>query len=292
MIKSMTGYGSGFSSFGGKEFTAEVRSVNHRYSDLNVKYPRAYAFAEEPVRKAALKTIRRGKADVFISVENKESQGGIVKVDVELAKGYCEGMRRIAEELSLPLSISPADFLRIPDVFLVDKAEEDDEALLSAILAALEEALANFDSMRRTEGQRLFDDMTERLNQIETMTLEIEERAPKIVEEYRERITARIKELTADIPYDESRLLTEIAIFSDRVNVNEEIVRMKSHIAQMRTMLESDEPVGRKLDFLIQEMNREINTTGSKSNDLETAKLVIDIKAEIEKLREQCQNVE
>lgn len=292
MIKSMTGYGSGSSSVNGKEFTVEIRSVNHRYSDFNIKYPRAYAFAEEPVRKKAAEVIKRGKADVFINVENKETPGGIVKVDTELARGYFEGMQRLAEEFRFPFEVRPADFLRVPDVFLVDKAEEDDETLLAAIIEALGEAVANFDNMRCTEGKRLCEDMTEHLNLIEEMTLKIEDRAPQIVEEYRERITARIKELTAEIPYDESRLLTEVAIFSDRVNVNEEIVRMKSHISQMRSMLKSNEPVGRKLDFLIQEMNREINTTGSKSNDLETARLVIDIKAEIEKLREQCQNIE
>lgn len=292
MIKSMTGYGSGNSEFNGKLFTVEVRAVNHRYSDFTIKYPRIYAFAEDDVRKRAAGVIRRGKADVFINVENKETQGGVVKVDVELARGYVEGLKRLSTELGLSFEGRAVDLLRVPDVFLVDKAEDDDDALLKAILEAEDEALKNFDNMRRTEGERLYDDMTEHLNLIEEMTLKIEERAPMIVAEYRDKIEARIKELTADVPYDEGRLLTEVAIFSDRVNVNEEIVRLKSHIAQMRTMLNSAEPVGRKLDFLIQEMNREINTTGSKSGDLETARLVIDVKAEIEKLREQCQNVE
>ncbi len=294
MIKSMTGYGSGTGSAEGKKFTVEVRSVNHRYSDFNIKYPRAYAYAEEAVKKAAERIIKRGKADIFINLEKTEAQGGVVKVDTELAKGYYDGMRRLSEDLKIPFSehISASTFLRVPDVFTVDKPEEDDEAVLKAITDALAEALAGFDNMRRTEGERLYADMTEHLGIIEELTLKIEERAPMIVSEYRAKIEARIKELTADIPYDESRLLTEVAIFSDRVNVNEEIVRLKSHISQMRSMLLSTEPVGRKLDFLIQEMNREINTTGSKSSDLETARMVIDVKAEIEKLREQCQNVE
>ncbi len=292
MIKSMTGYGSGKASVNGKEFTVEVKSVNHRYSDFTVKCPRVYAFAEEAVKKAASKVIVRGKADVFVTVENKEASGGTVKVNVELARGYLQGMECIAHELGLEVGAQAESFLRIPDVFLVDKAEEDDEALLNAILEAEEQALAGFDTMRINEGRRLYEDMNERLDIIDALTEKIQERAPFIVEEYRQRITARMKQLMEDIPYDEGRLLTEVAIFSDRVNVNEEIVRLKSHISQLRTMLKSDESVGRKLDFLIQEMNREINTVGSKSNDLDTAKIVIDVKAEIEKLREQCQNVE
>lgn len=292
MVKSMTGYGRGSAAVNGKEFTVEIRAVNHRYSDFNIKYPRVYAFAEDAVKKRAAEVIRRGKVDIFINVENKESQGGVVKVDVELARGYYSGLKQLSTELGIDYRPAATDFLRIPDVFMVDKAEEDDEALLNAIMEALNEALDGFDAMRRIEGERLFADMEEHLGLIEGMTLEIEKRAPMIVEEYRDKIRARIEELMADVPYDESRLMTEVAIFSDRVNVNEEIVRLKSHISQMRAMLGSDESVGRKLDFLIQEMNREINTTGSKSGDLTTARLVIDVKAEIEKLREQCQNIE
>lgn len=292
MIKSMTGYGNGSSELDGKVFTVEVRSVNHRYTDFNIKYPRIYSYAEDSVKKNAAEIIKRGKVDIFINVENKSAQSGVVKVDTGLAKGYLEGLALLAEELGINLEPKAADFLRLPDVFSVDRPEEDDEAILGAILTALAAALEAYDAMRRVEGESLAADMGERLAVIEALTARIEERAPMIVEEYRERIAARIKELTADIPFDEGRLLTEVAIFADKVNVNEEIVRLKSHIAQLRSMLMSDEPVGRKLDFLIQEMNREINTVGSKSNDLETARLVIDVKAEIEKLREQCQNVE
>lgn len=292
MIKSMTGYGSGVSSANGKEFTVEVRSVNHRYSDINIKCPRMYAFAEDAAKKRAAQFIRRGKTDIFVTVENKEAQGGAVKVDTQLAQGYLKGMRILADELKIPCEINAAAFLRVPDVFIVDKAQEDDEVLLNAILEALDKALEGYDAMRSTEGQRLYDDMTLHLKTVEEITDKIAERAPSIVEEYRQRIEARMKQIMEEIPYDESRLLSEVAIFSDRVNVNEEIVRLRSHGAQMKDMLNGSEPVGRKLDFLIQEMNREINTIGSKSNDLETARLVIDAKAEIEKLREQCQNVE
>ncbi len=292
MIKSMTGYGSGSVRAEGKTFTVEVRAVNHRYSDFNIKYPRVYAYAEEAVKKAAAEVIKRGKADIFINVENDEAQGGVVTVDTELARGYHEGLLALARELNVSGELRAADFLRLPDVFTVQKAEDDDEAILAAITEALAEALAGFDEMRRAEGKRLYDDMNERLNEVERLTLEIETRAPSIVEEYRERITARVREIMADVPFDEARLLTEVAVFADKVNVNEEIVRLKSHISQMRSMLDGNEPVGRKLDFLIQEMNREINTTGSKSSDLLTARLVIDVKAELEKLREQCQNVE
>ena len=292
MIKSMTGYGSGAAIAEGKAFTVEVRCVNHRYSDFNIKCPRVYAFAEDELKKLAGKTISRGKADIFVTVENKETRGGVVKPDIELARGYFEGLKALSQELGIECRVSAETFLRVPDVFLVDRAEDDNDAILAAILEAATAALQSFDAMRATEGERLYADMSERLDVITKLTEEIETRAPGIVDEYRERIEARMKQIMEDIPYDESRLLSEVAIFSDRVNVNEEIVRLKSHISQMRKMLKSSEPVGRKLDFLIQEMNRETNTVGSKSNDLETARMVIDIKAEIEKLREQCQNVE
>lgn len=294
MIKSMTGYGNGASECEGKEFTVEIRSVNHRYSDLNVKYPRAYSFAEDAVRKRVGQYVKRGKVDVFITVENTEASLSGVKVDVNLAKSYLSAMRTLGEELNLPLgeSLNPLVFLRIPDVFLPDKPEENQEEILAALISALDKALENFDKMRRTEGEKLKEDMSAHLDVIEGLTASIEERAPKIVQEYMQRIRLRMEELLGEVSVDENRLLNEVAVFSDRIDVNEEIVRLKSHISQMREMLCSPEPVGRKLDFLIQEMNREINTTGSKSNDLEIAKLVIEVKAEIEKLREQCQNIE
>ncbi len=293
MIKSMTGCGNGSGHCGALEFTVEVRCVNHRYSDFNIKYPRAFSFAEDSVRKKAAQVIKRGKADIFINIENKEAAGGCVAVDMELAKGYYEGMKLISSELGLSMErISPVDFLRAPDVFLVSKAEADEEELLKALMETLGEALENFDKMRVAEGEKLMKDMNFHLGIIENAVFDIEKRVPAIVDEYRARVEARMKEFLENVPVDEGRLLNEVAIFSDRVNVNEEIVRLKSHISQMRGMFKSGEPVGRKMDFLIQEMNREINTIGSKSNDLETARLVIDVKAEIEKLREQCQNVE
>lgn len=292
MIKSMTGYGSGSADAAGKSFTVEIRCVNHRYSDFNIKCPRAYAFAEDEIKELAAGIIARGKADIFVTVENKEVSGGIVRPDVELARGYHDGLMLLAEELGLSYEPRAVDFLRVPDVFVVDKAEEDSEVILAAIREAASAALAGFDAMRAAEGERLYADMSGRLEAVAKLTDRIEDRAPSIVKEYRERMESRMRQIMEEVPYDESRLLSEVAIFSDRVNVNEEIVRLKSHISQMRKMLKSVEPVGRKMDFLIQEMNREINTVGSKSNDLETAKIVIDVKAEIEKLREQCQNVE
>ncbi len=292
MIKSMTGYGSGAADAAGKTFTVEIRCVNHRYSDFNIKCPRVYAFAEDEIKKLAGGTISRGKADIFVTVENKEVSGGVVRPDIELARGYHEGLLLLARELGLNYEPKAVDFLRVPDVFVVDRAEDDSDAILAAIKEALGAALGSFDDMRAAEGERLYADMSEHLGIVEELTSKIEERAPSIVEEYKERIENRMRQIMEDVPYDESRLLSEVAIFSDRVNVNEEIVRLKSHISQMGAMLKSVEPVGRKLDFLIQEMNRETNTIGSKSNDLETAKIVIDLKAEIEKLREQCQNVE
>lgn len=292
MIKSMTGYGSGTALAAGKAFTMEVRCVNHRYSDFNIKCPRVYTFAEDEIKRQVGRTIARGKADIYMTVENREGSGAVVRADVELARGYHEGLILIAKELGLSYEPMANDFLRVPDVFQVEKAEDDDDVILAAIREALAAALESFDAMRRAEGERLYADMNGRLDVIAALTDKIEERAPAIVDEYRERIETRMRQIMEEIPYDESRLLSEVAIFSDRVNVNEEIVRLKSHVSQMRKMLSSAEPVGRKLDFLIQEMNREINTVGSKSNDLDTARMVIDVKAEIEKLREQCQNVE
>ncbi len=292
MIKSMTGYGSGTATAEGKAFTVEVRCVNHRYSDFNIKCPRVYSFAEEEIKRLAGRTIARGKADIYVTVENDGACGGEVVADVELARGYHEGLVHLAQELGLSYEPNVRDFLRVPDVFIVEKLQDDDDAILVAVREAMTAALEGFDAMRRAEGERLYLDMSARLDVVAELTEKIEERAPSIVEEYKERIEARMRQILEEIPYDESRLLSEVAIFSDRVNVNEEIVRLKSHISQMRKMLSSAEPVGRKLDFLIQEMNREINTVGSKSNDLDTARMVIDVKAEIEKLREQCQNVE
>ena len=292
MIKSMTGYGAGKAEFNGKVFTVELKSVNSRYSDFSIKMPRIYTYLEDPMRKAAALRINRGKVDIYLNVESSGEDGSVVNVNTALAEEYLKALRNLATQFAIPSNATAETFLRIPDVFTVDKAEENAELITQTVIAALNEALDNFDKMRIAEGEKLTRDLCEHLKFIQNATEEVEKRSPKIVDEYRARIEERMRDILGSATYDETRLMTEVAIFSDKVNVNEETVRLKSHISQFEKMLADGGSVGRKIDFLIQEMNREINTIGSKSNDLEVARIVIDVKAEIEKLREQIQNVE
>lgn len=292
MIKSMTGYGSAVYSENGKKYSVEIKSVNNRYSDISVKAPRIYGFLEDALRKRAAERIRRGKADIYVTVENDGADSGSVSVDTSLAAQYMKAFSQLSDSLGIPCNMKSEDFLRIQDVFRVEKAEENEDEITAAAKKALDGALDRFEEMRLREGEKMLEDLQTHLAVIKEETAHIEAHAPEIVEQYRKRIEERVRDILGTAPYDETRLLTEAAVFSDRVNVNEEIVRLKSHISQFSEMLASDEPVGRKIDFLIQEMNRETNTIGSKSNDLEASKIIINIKAEIEKLREQIQNVE
>lgn len=292
MIKSMTGYGTGTAEGGGKTFTVEIKAVNSRYSDFSIKMPRVYTFLEEPLRKKASEKITRGKVDIYINVETNGEGDSVVNINKPLAKAYLDALRELSEDLGVQSNANAETFLRIPDVFTVEKAPEDTELITNTVTEALSMALEGFDAMRIAEGEKLVLDLKEHLAFIDNATGEIEKRSPKIVDEYRARIEERMRDLLGSVTYDETRLLTEVAIFSDKVNVNEETVRLRSHIAQFNEMLDGGGSVGRKIDFLIQEMNREINTIGSKSNDLDIARIVIDVKAEIEKLREQIQNIE
>ncbi len=292
MIKSMTGYGSGERIGCDKKFTVEIRSVNHRYSDINVKTPRSFTFAEDTMRKTLSRHISRGKVDVFLSVEGINGETGEVFVNMEIAKGYYAALTQLRETFGMADAVSLRDVARFSDVFTLQRAEEDTEQMTELIREATEEAALAFSAMREKEGQQLFNDLSENTNTMEALVDEVEKRTPKIVSEYKARLEGRMREILDGVPVDEGRLLNEVAIFADKVNVNEELIRLRSHILQMRQFLLASEPIGRKMDFLIQEMNREINTVGSKSNDLEVARLVIDIKAVIEKLREQVQNVE
>jgi len=292
MIKSMTGYGSGKAEAGAKTFTVEIKSVNSRYSDFSIKMPRIYTFMEDAIRKTASARINRGKVDIYVNVETNGEDDSVVKVNTALAREYLAGLKTLSEELEVSSNATAETFLRIPDVFTVDKADVDEEIISNAIISALNEALDGFDTMRIAEGEKLVADLKEHLSFIANATAEVEKRSPEIVTEYRKRIEERMRDILGSATYDETRLLTEVAIFSDKVNVNEETVRLRSHVDQFTKMLDEGGSVGRKIDFLIQEMNREINTIGSKSNDLDIARIVIDVKAEIEKLREQIQNVE
>lgn len=291
-MKSMTGYGTAETLYAGKKITVEIKSVNSRYSDISVKMPRLYSFLEAPVKKAVTKYTSRGKIDVYINVDSSTDETKDVAVNVSLAKAYQDAINKIAEETNTSGEVNAITLARLPDVLTIDAEDEDAEEMTKVVLEALEEAGKIYTAMREDEGYNMLLVLTEHLNVIERIVGIIEEHAPEIVTNYRAKIEARMKEIMGNVPYDESRLLTEVALFADKVNVDEEIARLKSHIDQMREMFKATEPIGRKMDFLIQEMNREINTTGSKCNNLSIARNVIDVKAEIEKLREQVQNIE
>lgn len=292
VVKSMTGYGRGESSWNGHNIVAEVRSVNNRYLDCTVKLPRVYAFAEETVKAAVQTRVSRGKVEVYFTVG--PSENGVVSVTLNrgVADGYYRALRELADTYSLADDISVSLLSRFPDVFLVERTEEDREEAAAGLLEALTKALDEFDGMRLREGRRLAEDVRNRADTIEALTAQVELRAHGIVADYRARLTAKLQEVLGNTQIDEGRILTEAAIYADKVAVDEETVRLRSHLSQLRDMLTQGGNVGRKLDFLIQEFNREANTIGSKCNDVETSRTVVDIKSEIEKIREQIQNLE
>ena len=292
MVKSMTGYGRARETRNGRDITVEVRSVNNRYLDCSVKMPRVYIFAEDAVKSLVQGAVSRGKVDVFITIDTKEAEGAIVTVNEALAEGYLRAIERLQQAYGLEGDLTAYRLARFPDVLAVTKAEEDLEAVSADICAVLSQALTAYNTMRSTEGQKLAEDILGRLDTIEALTAAVEARSPQTVAEYREKLLARMQEVLNSTTIDESRILTEAAIFADKVAVDEETVRLRSHLSQLREMLQGSEPVGRKLDFLIQEVNREANTIGSKCNDVAIARKVVDLKAEVEKIREQVQNIE
>jgi len=292
LIKSMTGYGRSVETRNGREFTVEVRSVNNRYLDCAVRLPRLVAFGEDAVKQAVKNTISRGKVDVYVSVRSEGGEQGTVTLNTALAEGYLAAMRQMAETFGLENDVKVSDLSRLPEVFTVDKPEVDEEALLADLMAVTNEALAGYDAMRTTEGAALDHDLRSRGARILELVGQVERQSPKTVSDYRARLEAKLREVLANTAIDESRILTEAAIFADKVAVDEETVRLRSHLNQMNAMLDAGGAVGRKLDFLLQEMNREANTIGSKCTDVAVARIVVDIKAELEKIREQVQNVE
>ena len=292
MVKSMTGYGRARQTLHGRDITVEVRSVNNRYLDCTVKVPRTYIFAEDSVKSRVQKAVSRGKVDVFITIDATAADETVVVVNEPLARGYYEALTKIRDMFSLEGELTAAVLAKFPDVLTVTKAEEDLESVAGDICAVLDEALEAYNAMRAVEGVKLCEDIAGRVTTIETVVGKVEERSPQTVAAYREKLTARMQEVLQSTTIDESRILTEAAIFADKIAVDEETVRLRSHIAQLRAMLKSDQPVGRKLDFLIQEVNRECNTIGSKCNDLTIAQDVVNMKAEVEKIREQVQNIE
>ena len=292
MVKSMTGYGRARQTLNGRDITVEVRSVNNRYLDCTVKVPRTYIFAEDAVKARVQKAVSRGKVDVFITIAAAAADETVVAVNEPLARGYYEALTRLKDMFSLEDGLNAVTLAKFPDVLTVTKAEEDLESVAADICAVLDEALAAYNAMRTVEGGKLREDIAGRADTIEAVVGKVEERSPQTVAAYREKLLARMQEVLQSTAIDESRILTEAAIFADKIAVDEETVRLRSHLSQLRTMLESDQPIGRKLDFLIQEVNRECNTIGSKCNDLTIAQDVVNMKAEVEKIREQVQNIE
>ena len=292
MVKSMTGYGRAEDTLNGCTITVELRSVNNRYLDCNVRMPRLYLFAEETIKSRVQNTISRGKVDVFVTLDSTGGEQVQVSVNQPLADGYYAALTQLAERYGLSKDISVSLLSRFPDVLLAEKAEEDVEQRAQDICSVLDRALADFDQMRTREGARLETDVLSRAARIEELVGKVEERSPQTVAEYRAKLEARMNEVLSNTQLDPARILTEAAIFADKVAVDEETVRLRSHIGQLRHMLEQGGATGRKLDFLIQEFNREANTIGSKCSDFDIARHVVDIKAEIEKIREQVQNIE
>ena len=292
MIKSMTGYGRAVGVFADKQITVEIRSVNNRYLDCGVKLPRLYTFCEEAVKQAVKQSVTRGKVDVFVTVNMTQSTDVSIGLNKPVLEGYLAAMKAIADGYPVRDDISVSTLSRLPDVFTVEKAEQDEDALKAQLLGVVNEALANYDAMRRAEGEALARDLSAKADFILEKVAFVEQRSPQTVAEYREKLLARMREVLSTTAVDEARILTEAAIFADKVAVDEETVRLRSHLDQLRTMLEAKEPIGRKLDFLMQEINRETNTIGSKCADLEIARTVVDVKAELEKIREQIQNIE
>ena len=292
MIKSMTGYGNATGASGKLGLTVELRSVNNRFLDCNVRIPRVYTAAEDAIKAMVQSRISRGKVDVYVTIDASAADDVTIRINESLAGAYVDAFQHLFDKYGVTNDLTASSLARFSDVLVVEKKETDTDQLTKDICAVLAQALDSFDSMRIAEGARLRDDILSRADEIERLTALAEARSPQTVAEYRARLEQRMREVLESTTIDEARILTEAAIFADRVAVNEEIVRLKSHLVQLRTFMESSEPIGRKLDFLVQEFNREANTLGSKGNDLEMARIVVDLKAEIEKIREQIQNIE
>lgn len=292
MIKSMTGFGRAMAEKDGYVISVELKSVNHRYFEFNCRLPRQYGFAEEKLKSYVNSKVSRGKVDCFLGIEALDTDNADVVVNHTLASAYIKAMNELAQEYSLKNDISSVSISRFPDVFVLKKADEDEEKLWGYIKEVADEAIDKFIAMRETEGEQMKKDVLSRADYILDCVSFIESRSPQTVKEYNDKLIARVHELIGDASLDENRIIQEVAIYADKVAVAEETVRLRSHISQLKEFLESSEPIGRKMDFLVQEINRETNTIGSKACDVEIARKVVDIKAEVEKIREQIQNIE
>ena len=292
LIKSMTGYGRAVQTVNGREFTVEVRSVNNRYLDCNVKLPRMVSFAEDAVKQAVKAAISRGKVDVYITIKSEAEVDTKITLNAAVAEGYLSAMRQMVESYGVKDDISVSTLSRLPEIFTVEKPDVDEDQLKADLLQVVAAALEGYNAFRAAEGAALDADLRSRGNTILELVSQVESGNAQTVIDYRARLYNKIKEVLASTAIDESRILTEAAIFADKVAVDEETVRLRSHLEQMNNMLTAGGALGRKLDFLLQEMNREANTIGSKCTDVRLARIVVDIKAELEKIREQTQNIE
>ena len=292
MVKSMTGYGSAKGQAEGLEISVELKSVNNRFLDTAVRLPRSFLFAEDAVKSAVQSHISRGKVDVFVTVDSASAGNMTVKVNEPLLRGYIDALRHISEEYSLENDLTALSVSRFQDVLSVEKSDMDAEAIAAAIVSVTEQALCDFDAMRLREGEKLRDDVLNRLNTVDTLVSAVEREAPNTVAKYRSRLEQKMTEVLGTAGIDESRILAEAAIFADHIAVDEETVRLRSHMSQLRTMINGSAPTGKRIDFLMQEFNREANTIGSKCQNSDIAHIVVDLKSEIEKIREQIQNIE
>ena len=292
MVRSMTGFGRAQASVEGFNITVEIRSVNHRYFEFYAKLPRTYSFLEDKVKALLSTGISRGKVECSIQLEATADESVVVSVNEPLAKGYVDAIKEISEKFSLADDLTALSVARFSDVLSISKAPVDEDELWAKVSPVVSEALQGFVTMRETEGKKLCEDVLSRADTIIENVSYIESRSPETVKLYSEKLLERMKNVLGDTQIDEARILTEAAIYSDKIAVAEETVRLRSHIEQLHEMLNSNEAVGRKLDFLVQEINREANTIGSKAQDVDIARRVIDIKAEVEKIREQIQNIE
>lgn len=292
MLRSMTGYGRSQKILNGRDILVEIRSVNHRYYEYSSRIPRSYSYIDEKLKALLKSGISRGKVEASVTINNIEGRDIVIGINKSAAEGYIAALRSVSDELGLKDDLKLSNLIKLPDIFTVQKAPDNEEQLWEDVSLVASEALESFISMRCSEGERLKADVLEKAANIEKSICEVERLSPVTVENYRNKLRSKLEEILENRDIDEQRILTEAAVFAEKIAVDEETVRLRSHIAQLRTMLDSGEAVGRKLDFLVQEMNREVNTIGSKAQDLNVARVVVDMKAEIEKIREQIQNIE
>ena len=292
MLRSMTGYGRSQKILNGRDILVEIRSVNHRYYEYSSRIPRSYSYIDEKLKALLKSGISRGKVEASVTINNIEGRDIVIGINKSAAEGYIAALRSVSDELGLKDDLKLSNLIKLPDIFTVQKTPDNEEQLWEDVSLVASEALEAFISMRCSEGERLKADVLEKAANIEKSVCEVERLSPVTVENYRNKLRSKLEEILESRDIDEQRILTEAAVFAEKIAVDEETVRLRSHIAQLRTMLDSGEAVGRKLDFLVQEMNREVNTIGSKAQDLNVARVVVDMKAEIEKIREQIQNIE